>query len=54
MARKESKIEQFKCPECGHNRCKIDRFAQLNGVRRLVPGNACCAKCGKPVPWDVA
>lgn len=36
--------------ECKHENIKLDEFAQLPGVVRVLPGNACCADCGRPLP----
>lgn len=30
----------------------IDRFAQIPGVRRSVPGNAYCFTCKEPIPGN--
>jgi hypothetical protein len=40
--------------ECEHPAVKPDRFAALPGVKRYVPGDCICSKCGEPVPlmWN--
>jgi len=41
---------------CGYtgNRAREDTFVKLPGVRRHVPGNAVCLKCGSPIPYNTA
>lgn len=40
--------------ECAHVLLKPDAFSRLPGVRRSVPGDVLCAKCGEPLPlwWN--
>ena len=45
-----SSPQPFECPFCGHDEACYDSFAQIPSVKRFVPGNLCCAKCGKAVP----
>ena len=45
--------EQYVCEKCGHDRFRLDKFAQLPGIKRYTPGNAVCAECGEPAPCDV-
>lgn len=42
------------CPNGEHNRVVLDRFAQLRGVARLVPGDCVCLDCGHALPatWN--
>lgn len=53
---KQKRHVSYKCEKCGHKGTKAhrDRFADLKGVRRHLPGNACCIKCGHAIPYETS